>query len=100
MSPARKREAVTKLQGELGLSERRACRVLSQPRCSQRYEPKPRDDEAALTKRMRELVCRRPRFGYRRIGALLRAEAWRASDTRCWTRCQPQPVLLQAPELA
>ncbi len=44
----------------------------------------PRDDEAALTKRMRALVRQRPRFGYRRIGALLRAEAWHASDTRVW----------------
>jgi putative transposase len=33
---------------------------------------------------MRELVRRRPRFGYRRIGALLRSEAWRASDTRVY----------------
>jgi transposase InsO family protein len=57
---------------------------LDQPRGSQRYSAKPRDDEAALTKRIREFVCRRPRFGYRRIGALLRAEAWRASDTRVY----------------
>jgi transposase InsO family protein len=31
---------------------------------------------------MFELVRERPRFGYRRIGALLRAEAWRASPSR------------------
>ncbi len=58
--------------------------MLDQPRSSQRYEVQPRDDEAALTKRMRALVRQRPRFGYRRIGALLRAEAWHASDTRVW----------------
>jgi putative transposase len=58
--------------------------VLDQPRSSQRYQAKPRDDEPALTRRMRQLVCRRPRFGYRRIGALLRSEAWRASDTRIY----------------
>ena len=75
---------MTKLGGELGLSERRACRVLSQPRSSQRRQPQPRSDEAALTCRMRQLVCQRPRFGYRRIGALLRREAWRASDTRIY----------------
>jgi transposase InsO family protein len=33
---------------------------------------------------MRELVVRRPRFGYRRIGSLLRSEGWRASDTRLY----------------
>lgn len=82
MSPARKREAVTKLGDELGMSERRACRVLGQPRSSQRRRSKPRDDEPAVTKRMLELARSRPRFGYRRIAALLRQEGFRASATR------------------
>jgi putative transposase len=47
-----------------------------------RYRTKPRDDEAKLIARMRELAGQRPRFGYRRIAALLRGEAWRASETR------------------
>jgi putative transposase len=55
---------------------------LGQPRGSQRYAAKPRDDEAGLVKRMRELAGERPRFGYRRIAALLRREEWRASATR------------------
>jgi transposase InsO family protein len=55
---------------------------LNQPRSAQRYEAKPRDDEPKLIARMRTLVRQRPRFGYRRIGVLLRREAWRASDTR------------------
>lgn len=33
-------------------------------------------------KRMRELARQRPRFGYRRIAALLRGEGFRASDSR------------------
>jgi transposase InsO family protein len=45
---------------------------------------KPRDDERALVKRMLELVRQRPRFGYRRIAALLREEFWRASATRIY----------------
>ena len=76
--------AACELQAAFQVSERRACEVLDQPRSSQRYQAQPRDDEAALTRRMRELVCQRPRFGYRRIGALLRGEAWRASDTRVY----------------
>jgi putative transposase len=84
VSPARKREAVTKLCRELGMSERRACRILSQPRASQRRTPQPRNDEPALIKRMLELVRQRPRFGYRRIAALLREEGWRASSTRIY----------------
>ena len=35
-----------------------------------------------MVKRMRALAGERPRFGYRRIAALLRREQWRASATR------------------
>lgn len=73
---------VCELQGEFAVSERRACEVVDQPRSSQRYQAKPRDDEEALVKRMRELARQRPRFGYRRIAALLRREGWQASATR------------------
>lgn len=66
------------------MSERRACRVLNQPRSTQRYASSPRQDEVPLTKRMRELAGQRPRFGYRRIACLLRQECWRASNTRIW----------------
>ncbi len=82
MSPSRKRAAVHQLQSEFGIPERQACRVLDQPRSSQRYESQPRNDEASLTKRMRVLAKERPRFGYRQIARLLRREGWRASDTR------------------
>ena len=73
-----------KLPEEFSVSERRACRVIEQPRTSQRYQARPRDDERALVKRMLELVRQRPRFGYRRIAALLRKEFWRASATRIY----------------
>ena len=56
--------------------------MVDQPRSSQRYEAKPRDDEPVLTKRMLALARQRPRFGYRRIGRLLKAEGWRAGLTR------------------
>ena len=72
------------LQAEYEVSERRACKVLDQPRSTQRYEPQPRDDEAALVKAMLELVRQRPRFGYRRIGRLLRRDGWQVSDTRVY----------------
>ena len=73
MSPSRKREAAAKLQEAFAVSERRACKVLSQPRTSQRYQAKPRDDEAKLAARMLELARTRPRFGYRRLHLLLRS---------------------------
>jgi putative transposase len=82
VSPSRKRAAVCELQQEFAVSERRACNAVDQPRSSQRYEAKPRDDEAPLVARMRTIAAQRPRFGYRRVAALLRAEAWNASATR------------------
>ena len=75
---------VRRLQGEFEVSERRACRVVNQSRSSQRYEPQPRSDEPALSKRMVQLAGERPRFGYRRIAWRLRREGWRASDTRIY----------------
>ena len=45
MSPARKREVACKLQDQFAVSERRACRVLDQPRSSQRLEAAPERPE-------------------------------------------------------
>jgi transposase InsO family protein len=41
-------------------------------------------DEAALVSRLHELVRRWPRFGYRRIHALLRREGWRINRKRTY----------------
>jgi transposase InsO family protein len=57
------------------VSERRACRVIGRPRSTRRYTSKqPNEQEQRLVQRMHELVRHRPRYGYRRIGALLRRE--------------------------
>jgi transposase InsO family protein len=73
---------VSELQKEFAISERRACEVVDQPRSSHRYVPKARSDEESLTKRMREIARRRPRFGYRRVAKMLRKEGWRVSNGR------------------
>ena len=84
MSPSRRRVAVEGLRKRFSIFERRACKTLDQPRSTQRYEPQPRGDKAALVRRMLELARRRPRWGYRRTAWLLRQEAWQASDTRIY----------------
>ena len=73
-----------KLREEFTVSERRACRVLDQPRTSQRYQAKPRDGEAALVKRMLELARAHPRYGYRMITAKLRQEGWQVNRKRIY----------------
>jgi putative transposase len=56
----------------LRVSERRACRVIGQPRSTQRRLPQTPDDEVMLTADIVELATRYGRYGYRRITALLR----------------------------
>ena len=66
------------------MSQRRACRTIGQCRSSQRYQPAVRDDEGLLTTQMLELARRHPRYGYRRVWALLRAEGWSANRKRVY----------------
>jgi putative transposase len=75
---------VRHLQGAFGVSERRACRVLGQPRSTQRRAPVRRADEPRLVRRMLELARAHPRFGYRRVAALLRREGWRVNRKRVY----------------
>ena len=84
MTAAQRRQAVRHLQEQFGVSQRRACRVLVQPRSTQRQEPRRKEEEEALTRRMLELVRQHPRFGYRRIWALLRREGWRVNRKRVY----------------
>ena len=57
-------------QGEFHLSERTACKLLDLERSSYRYEPRP-DRNAALREEMLKLARQKPRYGYRRLHALL-----------------------------
>lgn len=51
---------------------------------TQRYERSKKDDEPSLIARILELVAEFPRFGYRRITQLLRAEGWRVNAKRIY----------------
>jgi putative transposase len=70
------------VQGALGVSERRACRTLGQPRSTQRRPRRIRDDEAALTEAIVTLAAEYGRYGYRRITAMLRTQGWRVNAKR------------------
>lgn len=68
-----------------GVSERRACRVLGQSRSTQQRPYRTaREGETALVGRMRELAQQHPRYGYRRIWALLVAQGWRVNRKRIY----------------
>jgi putative transposase len=85
MSPERRRRTVTEVRRSLGperISERRACRVLSQPRGTQRYQALRRADEPALLGAMRQLAGQRPRFGSPRIHEHLLTQGWQVNHKR------------------
>jgi len=82
ISPDRKRKAVKQAVQTLDVSERRACRVVGQPRSTQRYHKRPADDEDFLTSRIIELASQYGRYGYRRVTALLRNEGWIVNHKR------------------
>ncbi len=76
-------------QERYGLSERHACRIVSQPRGTQRYVPTIRADEDALTRAIVPLACAYGRSGDRRITALRQMAGWlvgRDRVQRIWRR--------------
>ena len=58
------------------------CRVIGQPRSTQRYRRIGADDEAALTEAIVRLASEYGRYGYRRVTALLRREGWHVNHKR------------------
>jgi transposase InsO family protein len=67
---------------EQGMSERGACRLVNQPRGTQRYQLSQREDEDALTESIVELASQYGRYGYRRITALLKRDGWQVGKDR------------------
>jgi putative transposase len=70
---------VVALQEQFGVSERRACTVVDQPRSTQRLTPPvPADDDLAL----RAWLRRRPRWGWRRAAVEAKKAGWRTNHKR------------------
>ncbi len=87
MSPSRRARAVVMLQDRLGLSQRRACRIVGQHRSTQRYPRRRARSDEALRARLREFSRTRPRWGYRRAWVVMRNEGWavnRKKVQRIW----------------
>jgi putative transposase len=70
------------LRDRLGVSERWACRVVGQPRSTQRHQPKRAEDDAALRAELRQFSKDRPRWGYRRAHHHLRELGWEVNRKR------------------
>lgn len=75
VTPVGKREAVTYIRVDYGVSERRACKTLGVDRSLVRYQSK-RPANSAVRERLRALAVERKRFGYRRLHILLEREGF------------------------
>jgi putative transposase len=74
---------VLQVSQKLGVSERRACKVLEQARATQRRNLSPPSDEKQLTRDIVVLATKYGRYGYRRITALLNNEnGWKVNHKR------------------
>ena len=76
MTAARRRLIVTDLREQFHVSQRRVSRALGLHRSGLRYTPVTPETQAALARRIEQLAGMHPRFGYRRIWALLVREGW------------------------
>jgi putative transposase len=70
VTPDVKRDAVAHVCVQHGVSQRRACEVLSVDRSSMRYRSV-RPDDASIREAMKKVASERRRFGYRRIHVML-----------------------------
>ncbi len=78
-----RRSVVRYLGEEWSMSERHACGLAQVCRATVRYEARQRD-EADVRQRLRELAALRKRFGYRRLGVLLRREGMVVNHKRVY----------------
>ena len=91
MSPAKRRVAVDHLIGTFAVSQRRACTVVGQPRSTQRMPATlPTPAEQHLRARLREPATTRPRYGYRRLHALLTREGYQLNHKRVQRLCRDE----------
>jgi len=72
----------------LKVSERRACRVLGQPRSTQRFKAALTEKDKGLVEAIRQISEKKPRYGYRRITAHLKRKGWAVSTTRVQRLCK------------
>jgi putative transposase len=79
------------LLGTFEVSERRACRAIGQSRSTQRRSaPVPGVEEEHLRARLRELARAHPRYGYRRMTAILVREGYCVNHKRIQRLCRDE----------
>jgi putative transposase len=76
VTPTQQRAAADYLSERYSISQRRISRIMDRSRSTLRYRQRSRAEEAPLTREIKRLARRHPRYGYRRIHALLVRGGW------------------------
>jgi putative transposase len=79
---------------QLGVSERRACKLIELDRSSYRYEPRS-DHNAALRQGLVNLARQKPRYGYRRLHALVTKRGFKASAQRVYRLYRAEGLMVR-----
>jgi transposase InsO family protein len=82
VTPNQQRAAADYLKETYCVSERRAGRLLGRSRSTLRYRSRQRPDEDAMVKAIRRLARKYPRWGYKKIHALLVRDGWTVNRKR------------------
>ncbi|MBV9483024.1 MAG: IS3 family transposase [Acidobacteria bacterium] len=81
-----RRAEVAFVQEKFNLSQRRACELVGVDRSSHRYQAKA-ERNVELKQQLEELARKRPRFGYRRLTALLQRQGQEVNHKRVRRLC-------------
>ena len=84
LSPSKRRAAAKAVVDKYRISERRACRIIGQPRSSQRYKAVKRAEEDEITAQIVELASTYGRYGYRMITAMLHGRGYHINHKRVY----------------
>src|SRR5579863_91572 len=79
---------------EYGIAERQACRLLEVDRTSYRYETRP-DRNAGLRQALLDLARQKPRWGYRRLWAVLKKQGWAVNVKRIYRLYKQEGLLVR-----
>ena len=88
------RRDVALVMAEHCLSERQACRLLELDRSTYRYEPRP-DANEKLQEALVSLARQKPRYGYRRLWAILTRRGWDVNVKRIYRLYREEGLMVR-----
>lgn len=88
------RRDVALLMAEHRLSERHACRLLELDRSTYRYEARP-DGNRQLREELVALARQKPRYGYRRLWAILTRRSWEVNVKRIYRLYRQEGLMVR-----